>query len=129
MIPKQMTAGSAGMDITAIDYKNDNTTVTYMTGLAVEIPQGHVGLLFPRSSIFKTDLFLSNCVGIIDSDYRGEIKAVFRRCYSPNDFVQYKTGDRIAQLVIMAIPQFNIVESQELSETQRGEGGYGSTGQ
>lgn len=128
VIPKQMTEGAAGMDLTAIDAADGCSTVTYMTGLAVEIPPGYVGLIFPRSSIFKKDISLSNSVGVIDSDYRGEIKAVFRKHYELDDLYKYEIGDRIAQLIIMPIPHFEILEVAELSETQRGEGGYGSTG-
>ena len=91
----------------------------------MEIPPGHVGLVFPRSSCYKHGMLLSNCVGVIDSDYRGEVTAVF---LGTHDDVSYEIGDRIAQLVIMPIPAVKFVEAEELSETQRGTGGYGSTG-
>jgi dUTP pyrophosphatase len=126
--PYQATPGSAGFDLTAVSVepdKEDAFLARYGTGLAVEIPQGHVGLVFPRSSICKTNQLLTNCVGVIDSDYRGEITAVFTKGIKGK---AYEVGDRIAQLVIMPIPAVKFVEAEELTETQRGAGGYGSTG-
>ena len=125
--PKQGTPGSAGFDLTAIScaWDEDNHVWNFGTGIAVEIPPGYVGLCFPRSSVFRTGTFLSNGVGVIDSDYRGEIKAKFY------DFLEgklYDVGDRIIQLVIVPIPDVDFVESDDLSETERGTGGYGSTG-
>lgn len=123
--PYQATPGSAGFDLTAVTKIIDEKMLFhYGTGIAVEIPAGHVGLVFPRSSIYKEQMTLTNCVGVIDSDYRGEIKAVF----SGKGMGGYKTGDRIAQLVIVPIPAVKFVEAEELTETQRGTGGYGSTG-
>ena len=124
--PYQATVGSAGFDLTAVSREVISEYHTkYDTGLAVEIPAGHVGLVFPRSSIYKTDTILTNCVGVIDSDYRGSITAVFAgRTHDK----EYKVGDRICQLVIMPIPAVRFVEAETLTETQRGTGGYGSTG-
>jgi len=127
--PYQATPGSAGWDSTATSVepvKEDDFLCRYGTGLAVEIPQGHVGLVFPRSSVYKTGQLLTNCVGVIDSDYRGEITAVFAGTCTGNN--AYQPGDRIAQLVIMPIPAVRFVEAEELTETERGAGGYGSTG-
>lgn len=125
--PKQGTPGSAGFDLTATSVSIDRQwgKITYGCGLAVEIPPGHVGLLFPRSSIHKLRLVLSNAVGLIDSDYRGEIKAVF---YGAKDGLTYKRGERFAQLIIIPIPTVSYIEADELSKTKRGTGGYGSTG-
>ena len=86
---------------------------------------GHVGLLFPRSSIYKTTLTLSNSVGVIDSGYRGEVMLKYRYL---EDGMVYDLKDRVGQLIVMPIPTMVIEEVQELSETERGEGGYGSTG-
>jgi dUTP pyrophosphatase len=97
----------------------------YGTGLAVEIPEGHVGLLFPRSSISNSGLILTNSVGVIDSGYRGEIK--FRFKHIP-DTAYYKPGDRIGQLIVMPYPEIDFQEVEELSSTERGEGGFGSSG-
>ena len=125
--PKQGTPGSAGFDLTAtsIRFDEDYHVFEYGTGIAVEIPKGYVGLVFPRSSVYKTGLMLSNSVGVIDSDYRGEIRAKF---YTDVMRGGYKTGDRICQLVIVPIPDVDYIESPDLSETERGTGGYGSTG-
>jgi len=94
--------------------------------LAMEVPEGYVGLIFPRSSISKTDHYLRNSVGVIDSGYRGEIK--IRMSTPLLGGVEYKEGDRIAQLIIMKLPWVNIEEVEELSDTDRGDGGFGSTG-
>ena len=127
VIPTYSKVGDAGMDLTAISEKwnEDNSMVTYDTGLAVEIPSGHVGLIFPRSSVSKTTLSLSNCVGVIDSGYRGNIMVKYR--YLEEGYV-YGAGDRVAQLIILPYPQVEFEEVTELSETDRGEGGFGSTG-
>jgi dUTP pyrophosphatase len=124
--PYQGTAGSAGFDLTATSKQRiDLYHTKFGTGLAVEIPKGYVGLVFPRSSCYKQGMLLSNCVGVIDSDYRGEITAVF---IGVDNELCYNVGDRICQLVIMPYPEIEFVEADELSETERGMGGYGSTG-
>ena len=126
VMPRQGTNGAAGFDLTAVSLKTTETTLKYDTGIAVEIPPGYVGLAFPRSSICKTGLSLANSVGVIDSDYRGSISFVF---YKGAELIEpYSYGDRIGQLVIVPIPEVEFVEAEELSETERGEGGYGSTG-
>lgn len=126
VIPKRGTIGAAGFDLTAIGLEVTETTLKFDTGIAVEIPPGYVGLAFPRSSVCKTGLQLANSVGVIDSDYRGSISFVFYK--GPTWIEPYSYGDRIGQLVIMPIPEVEFVEAEELSETERGEGGYGSTG-
>ena len=127
VLPTYSKVGDAGLDLTAIseNWNEDNSIVTYDTGLAIEIPKGHVGLLFPRSSIYKTSLDLTNAVGVIDSGYRGSIMFKFR--YVEEGMV-YDVGDRVGQLIIMPYPQIEFEEVEELSETERGNGGYGSTG-
>ena len=126
VIPKRGTAGAAGFDLTAVSLEIFDTTVKYDTGIAVEIPPGYVGLVFPRSSVCKTGLSLANSVGVIDSDFRGSISFVFYK--NKQCIVPYFPGDRIGQLVIVPIPEVEYVEVDELSETERGAGGYGSTG-
>lgn len=126
VIPVKAHPSDAGFDLTAVSVESEQEIVTYHTGLAFEIPEGYVGLVFPRSSIYKKDLLLSNCVGVIDSHYRGEVLAKFRIQF-PNLF-RYGTGDRIAQMLILPYPEVEFEESDELSDTDRGEGGYGSTG-
>ena len=130
VIPSYAKDGDAGMDLVATSIiSNTSTQITYGIGLALEIPKGFVGLIFPRSSVRKTRLMLSNCVGVIDSGYRGELQATFNKInndsVSEND---YKVGDRIAQIMIIPHPPIEFEEADELSDTERGEGGFGSTG-
>ena len=127
VIPSYAKPGDAGMDLVAVSetWNDDNTMVTYGTGLAIEIPEGHVGLLFPRSSVSKTSLSLANCVGVIDSGYRGEVMFKFR--YLEEGMV-YDVGDRVGQILILPYPSIEFEEVEELSSTDRGEGGFGSTG-
>lgn len=135
VVPVKSTQGSAGFDLVATS-KNAPwgsqpdcwPNVEYGTGLAVEIPYGHVGLIFPRSSIHKKRMTLTNSVGVIDSDYRGEIKFFFKSEAGNRVEREYEVGERIGQLVIMPIPEVKFVEVSELSETKRGDGGFGSTG-
>lgn len=132
-IPKYAKSGDAGLDLTATSMSLDDLNVIYGTGLAVEIPQGYVGLLFPRSSISKRVLFQRNAVGVIDSGYRGEITIKFGYYKKDHKSVfsadkVYEVGERIGQLIIVPYPQIQFVEVSELSETDRGTGGYGSTG-
>ena len=125
-IPSYAKPGDAGMDLTAVDVSTPGGKhITYHTGLAIEIPEGHVGLLFPRSSVYKTGQTLSNCVGVIDSGYRGEI--MLKYTLSPYG-LEYQVGERVGQLIIMPYPHVEFVEENELTQTERGEGGYGSTG-
>jgi dUTP pyrophosphatase len=128
VVPKYAKPGDAGLDLTATSIISSTTfEVTYGTGLALEIPTDHVGLIFPRSSVRNYELMLSNCVGVIDSGYRGEIQFTFNKT-NGLDSLKYKVGDRIGQLVILPYPQVTLIEEQELSETERGEKGFGSSG-
>lgn len=125
-MPKRMTAGAAGADLTCVEATPVGLDVVrYDTGLALEIPPGYVGLLFPRSSVYKTGMDLTNCVGIIDADYRGPVCAFFRRV-GPGD--HYQPGERCCQLIVKKLDPVEFVEAEELSETVRGVNGYGSTG-
>ncbi len=128
-LPTKGTDGSAGYDLTAVTEKIDlqYRFIEYSFGLAVAIPEGHVGLIFPRSSISKKDISLSNAVGVIDSDYRGEITARFKNII-PVGAKKYGVGDRIAQLVVLKLPEVELEQVDTLDETTRGTGGYGSTG-
>ena len=127
VIPKYAKDGDAGLDLTTTAYKvNEKGQYIYTSDLALEIPDGYVGLLFPRSSICKKDLEMTNSVGVIDSNYRGPIKSVFNpTCEDPEI---YELGERFAQLIIIPYPKIEFEEVEELSETNRGTGGYGSTG-
>lgn len=125
--PIQADEGAAGFDMVATEINTDPNTniVTIHTGIAVAIPQGYAGFLFPRSSVYKTNMMLANSVGVIDSSYRGEIICKFRKFDSQQG---YKVGDRCCQLVIMPVPQVVFSEQCELNTTKRGSGGFGSTG-
>lgn len=129
VIPQYSKKGDAGMDLTAVSKevvdKGDHGYISYNIGLSFEIPEGFVGLVFPRSSISNTGLILSNSVGVIDANYRGEVSARFKAIPGGK---QYEVGDRVAQLMIVPHPvvEFELVD--ELSQTDRGSGGFGSTG-
>ena len=134
VIPKYETVGSVGMDLTAVSKEYDkHGNVVFGTGLAIQIPEGYYADLRPRSSISKYDLVLANSVGTIDSDYRGELILKFKPSVyfgvnrGDDDGVMYDVGDRIAQLVILPYPKVSFVEVDELSDTERGTGGFGST--
>ena len=142
--------GDAGIDLTATSKWNDeHGNVCFGTNRAFEIPKGYVGLIFPRSSNAKQQLLLSNSVGIIDSGYRGEVMLKFKSSASSfslktliklifkqdakttlinNYKISYNVGDRIGQIIILPYPKIEFEESEELSETERNTGGYGSTG-
>jgi dUTP pyrophosphatase len=130
--PSYAKPGDAGLDISAIAHKIDldHNFIEYYTGIAFEVPDGHVGLLFPRSSVSKKDLSLANCVGVIDSGYRGEIS--FRYKFNPGEYFanvkRYEDGDRVGQLVIMPYPEIELEQVNDLAISSRGEGAYGSTG-
>jgi len=129
--PKQMNPGDAGYDITAVSSTYDRLTkiITYNTGLAIKVPDGFVGLLFMRSSVYKTGLSLCNATGVLDSGFLGEVTAKFNvlnlQFASEN---MYQLGDRIIQLVIVPCESGEAIEVDELPKSQRGTGGYGSTG-
>jgi len=130
VIPSYAKSGDAGMDLIATSIISDTPTqITYGLGIALEIPNGFVGLIFPRSSVRKTRLMLSNCVGVVDSGYRGELQATFNKI-NQNSIAEndYKVGDRIAQIMIIPHPPIEFDAVDELSDTERGEGGFGSTG-
>jgi dUTP pyrophosphatase len=132
IIPKYAHNGDAGLDMPAISYEYIKGRHVYNTGLAVEIPKGYVGLIFPRSSIYKRDLRLTNAVGVLDSTYRGEVKFIFEDYgfigggdTNPNI---YKVGDKIGQIILLSYRQVEFEETQELSSSDRGELGFGSSG-
>jgi len=125
--PQRMTDGAAGYDLTAATHTWDYQFChdIYGTGLSIEIPPGYVGLLYPRSSVYKAGLSLVNCVGVIDSDYRGEVVLRFN---THNDNADaYAVGDRIGQLVVTRCKDIEWEQCEQLSDTTRGAGGFGST--
>ena len=133
VMPTYAKHGDAGMDLTATSKSYDeHGNVVYGTGLAFEIPHGFVGLLFPRSSNTKKDLILGNSVGVLDSGYRGEVAFKFRPAMPLERDIEFgprehEIGDRIGQIIIMPYPQINFIEVDELSSSDRGVGGFGST--
>ena len=144
-LPTKAHADDAGFDLYAHSKSFDGDNVVYGVGVAMEIPKGYVGLVFPRSSNAKKDLILSNSVGVIDSGYRGEISFKFKKNLKlrteygtmgfdneielvKGGYKEYSLGDRIGQIIIMPYPEVEFVEVDELSETERGEGSYGSSG-
>jgi dUTP pyrophosphatase len=130
VIPSAARPGDVGLDLTATRigaYDNITQVYTYHTGIAVEIPEGYVGLIMPRSSIANQELSLANSVGVIDQGYRGELIVKFR-CTSDTPLRYYGAGERVAQLVIVPAPKVMVSVVRELSSTERGEYGFGSTG-
>ena len=155
VIPFYAKEGDACMDITAIDLEYDlkNDRYIYHTGLAFEVPEGYYMDLRPRSSNTKCDFYIPNAPGTLDSGYRGELLVVFKRrdkialedfamlfkgC-DPNQVMTayvnsmlsiapYVPGDRVCQMQVLPRPNVNIEVVEELSESERGEGGFGSTG-
>ena len=127
--PHYSLEGDACLDLYAAWQKIDDLgNRVYGTGIAMEIPKGHVGLLFPRSSISKTNLSLRNSVGVIDSNYRGEIMLKFLDLEEMGDLPQYLPGNKIGQIMIIERPEIQLGEVTELSDSVRGDGGFGSTG-
>jgi len=122
--PSYSNIGDACVDLVGVTKKYSETYVEFGTGISIEMPEGYVGLVFPRSSVSKKDLLLCNSVGCIDESYRGEIKVRFKKLGDR----EYDCGDRIAQLMVIPIPKIVFEEVEELSDTVRGEGGFGSTG-
>ena len=127
--PERANSTDAGFDLraTAITYPSGSSGVFIeaCTGISLEIPKGYVGLVFPRSSISNTRHFLRNSVGVIDSGYRGEIKLRFSIDESNTC---YQTGDKIGQIVFIKLPAIEMIESKNSSDSDRGLGGFGSTG-
>jgi len=126
--PMRANPTDAGWDLTAmgIESRVEPDIITYTTGIAVAIPEGYVGLLFPRSSIYKKDLELVNSVGVIDAGYRGEIMLKFR--FTKEMGTGYVPGDRVGQLIIMPIGDVFFDETNELPEgDSRNTKGFGSS--
>lgn len=157
VIPTKAHPTDVGFDLTATKVNVTEDYVEYETGIALQLPVGYCALLFPRSSNSKKDLLLANSVGLVDNGYIGELKLRFKRIMMPvmqqvriapptgdpiqdaanirevpalayrDDYI-YKVGDRVGQLVIIPYPEINLVETDELSETDRGSSGFGMSG-
>jgi len=124
IIPKYAHEGDAGMDVYAVSKEETSKFVEYGTGLSFEIPGGYVCLVFSRSSVSNKDLILANSVGVLDSEYRGELKFRFKKTGQDD----YEVGERVGQIIILPYPKIEFEETKELDETSRGAGGFGSTG-
>lgn len=125
--PYKANPGDAGYDLYVHSYEyNSAGQIVYHTGICVEIPFGYVGLLYMRSSAAHKSCRMANATGVIDSGYRGEITAIFD-VINPGNL--YKIGDRCCQLVITEVPKVEYIEVDELSDSVRGIGGYGSSGE
>jgi len=131
-IPTYAKYGDAGLDLSAVDISYKDDYISYKTGLAFEIPNGYVGLLFPRSSNSNKDLILCNSVGVLDSGYRGEVEFRYKLVYNggASRGLQhiYSIGDRVGQIVIIPYPQITFIEEKELEDSERSTNGFGSTG-
>ena len=130
-LPRYATPGSAGMDLTAAIDKpltlEAGKRVGVPTGIVLEIPPGYEGQMRPRSGLAaKAGIALSNCVGTIDSDYRGEVVALLIN--HGEEAYTFQPGERICQLLITPVPRVEIVEVEETNQSERGECGFGSTG-
>lgn len=128
VVPSYAKVGDAGLDLTCVSMESNEMYIEYDTGLAVELEDGYVGLVFPRSSISKYHLNLANSVGVVDSGYRGSIKLRFKKTLDKSWENLYNVGDKVGQLIIMPFPKVELVEVAELSDSVRGSGGFGSTG-
>lgn len=130
LIPNRAFPSDAGADLVAKDtvWLQPFKRTLVPTGVHVEIPIGYVGLLFPRSSLSKQNIVMTNSVGVIDADYRGEIMASLMYIGNNESGEHVLQGERIVQLVMVPIILPRFVTVDELSETERGKGGFGSTG-
>lgn len=132
VLPTKAHATDAGLDLVCTDIKSEinecgQFILVYHIGLAMELPKGYVGLIFPRSSISKKSVTLANCVAVIDCGYTGEILLKFRNTTGDSIPAVYNVGDKIAQLVIMPYPEIEPVLTETLADTDRGDDGFGSS--
>ncbi|HZJ28609.1 MAG TPA: dUTP diphosphatase [Solirubrobacterales bacterium] len=129
-LPERAKPGDAGLDLRALESVRlgPGERLPVGTGLAVEIPAGYAGLVLPRSGLaLRHGIGLANSPGLIDSGYRGELRVLLIN-HDPAEIVHLEAGDRIAQLVVVAVPECEPIEAGSLGDSERGEGGFGSTG-
>jgi dUTP pyrophosphatase len=126
VLPQYAKKGDAGMDLFPVSIETIEGNIICSFGFAMEVPEGHVALIFPRSGIYKHSYTMSNSVGVIDSGYRGEVKAIFKKFqnYAPSF---YNAGQAVAQMIIVPYPTIQPEWTDKLSETERGINGFGST--
>jgi dUTP pyrophosphatase len=138
--PTYAKENDAAMDLTAVDIMETEDYIEYRTDISIQLPKDHVGLLFPRSSNSKKDLLLCNSVGVLDAGYRGSINFRFKKVKHGShisggtvfDFLNsknniYKVGEKIGQILIIPRPLIEFEEVDSLEESERGDGGFGST--
>ena len=131
-MPQYASKGAAGFDLRCLLDNNQielkpGEVVKLSTGLAMEIPKDYVGLIFPRSGLStRNGIILANIVGVIDSDYRGEVILAVKNSSSENQIIS--NNERIAQMVIMSAPVVDLIEVNNISDTERGDGGFGHSG-
>lgn len=127
-MPTRGTSGAGGLDLYAVKDMMllEDTPTKVPTGIAIEIPAGHAGFIMTRSSTTLKGVHISQT--LIDSDYRGELFITATKYCGDSDHFNVFTGNRIAQLYVIPLPELELEWSDELSETERGTGGYGSTG-
>lgn len=128
VLPKRAHPTDAGMDVTAISMEMTEDYIEYDTGLQFQLPAGYVMLIFPRSSNSKKDLLMCNSVGVLDAGYTGNLKFRFKLTTDGYTEKIYNPGDKIGQIIILPYPEINFIETEEFDETDRGSGGFGSTG-
>ena len=127
VIPFRAHTTDAGMDVTEISMEMTEDYVEYDTGLQFQLPEGYVMLIFPRSSNSKKDLLLCNSVGILDAGYTGNLKLRFKLTTEGYTEKIYNPGDKVGQIMIIPYPEINFIETEVFNETERGDGGFGST--
>ena len=127
-MPTQGSENAAGFDLYAHTMRKTDKYVEFGTGIRLQVPGGYMAGIFPRSSLSDTGYVLCNSVGVIDADFRGEVRLRFARIAGRDLPLSYQIGDRIGQLVLIPIPEVMFVEVAELDYTMRGSGGFGSSG-
>lgn len=130
LLPTRAYAGDAGLDLYALDdgVLGPGERASVRTGVAIEIPEGHAGLVLPRSGLARRHgISVVNAPGLIDAGYRGEVEVLLLNTDRSSSFL-IAAGDRIAQLVIVSVQSPDVVEVDELALSQRGSGGFGSSG-
>ncbi len=127
IIPTRANQSDAGWDLYCCHSRNlaPNQRALYRTGVSFEIPEGYVGLVWPRSGL-SVKRGIDVLAGVIDSGYRGEVRVCLYN--TSHDWLEVKEGDRIAQILFQEVPQFQLQEVDTLQNSDRGEGGFGSSG-
>jgi dUTP pyrophosphatase len=131
VLPQRNSSGDAGLDLVGVERtKFTDSEIWFDTHIGIVIPEGHVGLVYPRSSICNYGLALANSVGVIDSGYRGNVQIRFRRVAGPLYLKYYNNGERMAQLIVHRLPHVDVFQVDDLDEyeSDRGHKGFGSSG-